>query len=130
MANYDAATVNAQILSQCAGQQKCMTSISQDLIKIPDEFRTEYNLFFFAQATCEQDPDELAFKNQIGLVVSCITIYIALIFRIYMSYYKEKDLINENLYSLNLVTIKSYSLMVKLNTQIYDRFMMTHFSVD
>jgi hypothetical protein len=115
-----------QTLDWCIGKPKCSMNITLDTLfhnpdKAPANCKTDDSIIF-VQYSCIQDTKDLVLKRQEALEITCIGIFMCMIFLIGIYWLKENSKLTNIEWDVATVTAGDFAVEYHITPEMYQMF--------
>jgi len=123
--------IEAAFTSTCIGTNDCfLTDVSQFINKGAPADCYLGDSKFFVQAACTYSPKELSKHRMEGLIISCMSVFMALFFICYVDYVKSKAKNDAVEWDIKLITAGDYTVELEIPQAMYDKFVSDIYDPD
>ena len=112
-----------KLLAECKGKTSCQVEFPFETFAVSPPEAQKLNMVLFAQVSCTQLSEEnLEIKNQWGLAVACIGLFMGIFFASSVRLMMALDQINDTYTDMMLVTVDDYTAQCKLDKKVFKNF--------
>ena len=104
----------------CKNLNECSPYFITSDFFTPDEDDKRPNFMIFAQVACSQSEETLAWKNGLGLAISCIGVAIALLFQFKLEYYYISCSISSVELDIELLSPEDFAIVADIPKEAWD----------
>ncbi len=121
--NFNRTQFEIDFFEKCGNQRECeLTGLDTYFTSAKTAKCSKGTATFFAQWSCEFPNEERQQRKLVGLLISCIGVFIALFYTVYVDYIKCVAKTNFIDWDVKTITAADYTVEMTIQDEMYEKF--------